>query len=793
MYRTSLPRLATLLVAEGLGAVWVPVLALAQQTAPPANASAVADESLEQVVVTARHYSEKLQDVPMSVAAVSAETLTAMNVSNLDDLNSFVPNMKISAGRATNSTINAYIRGVGQNDPLWGFEPGVGIYMDDVYLARPQSALLDVYDVERVEVLSGPQGTLYGKNTIAGAVKYITRDIVGPAHLSATFTAGNYHQTDGKLSFSTPVIDSHVYFGAAVAVLRHDGYGQVVAEGAPSPYNSVGQDVSDKDVLAARANLTFVWGESSRLKLLADTIQDNSNAAGGQRLNSYLAPMLDSRYDTRTDMPVNRDRFLTGGGSVTYTQDLTPQLGLKLVSAYRQGDGRQFIDFEELNTNLFQVPGHYADHQSSGEGQLTFTNDLVKSVGGLFYMNSTACGQFDASIGILAPPPPAGFGLYLTSLTAGCVRTKTTAVYADATWKLTSSLNLDTGLRWNSDDKTANVYVAQYASLAPTQLLPDQTFFDPNAVPAGFFPFGGGLNGTPGLESNYTRERTFTNVSPRLGLDYHFTADVLGYFTYSKGFKSGGFDMRGNQLVFPNTQNGYNSETADNFELGIKSTLLENTLQLNGAVFYTPYRDAQIGVQGFELVAGAPTNVTAVLNAGKQINRGVELESVWRPVRPLTLDLNVGYLDAYFENVAGCIPGSVGCNSALNVANLNRPINAPAWTLSLAGSYVWALGPGSLLAHAGWDWRSFTKVANTTASVTDQPAYGIANAGVAYTTGNGAWRVALEGRNLFDRSYRVAGYDFGNPPIGANLLGGVSQIGFYGAPRTYQLSVQYTF
>ena len=787
----SPPRLVTPLLAGALAAIWAPRIVLAQQSGPPAQASTPAEDTLAQVVVTARRYSEKLQDVPMSVTAVSAETLTRQNVTNLDDLNSFVPNMKISAGRATNSTINAYIRGVGQNDPLWGFEPGVGIYMDDVYLARPQSALLDVYDVERVEVLSGPQGTLYGKNTIAGAVKYITRDIVGPAHVSATLTAGNYQEHDGKLSFSTPVIPDHVYFGAAVAVLHHDGYGEVIAQGPPSAYNRVGQDVSNKDVLAARGNLTFVWGGSSKLTLLADTIQDNSDAAGGQRLNNFLAPALGSRYDTRTDMPVNRDRFLTGGGSVTYTQDLTSQLALKLVGAYRQGDGRQFIDFEELNTNLFQVPGHYADHQSSGEGQLTFTNDWVKAVGGVFYMDSTACGQFDASIGVLSAPPPAGFGLYLTSLTAGCVLTKTTAVYADATWKLTSRLNLDTGLRWNRDDKTASVYVAQYASAAPTQLLPNQTFFDPSNVPAGFFPFGGGLNGTPGLESDYTNERTFANVSPRLGVDFHFTSEILGYLMYSKGFKSGGFDMRGNQLVYPATQNGYNSETADNFELGFKSGWLDDTLQLNAAAFYTPYKDAQIGVQGFELVGGAPTNVTAVLNAGKQVNRGLELESVWRPVRPLTLNLNVGYLDAYFENVVGCIPGSVGCDSTLNVANLNRPINAPAWTVSLAGSYEWALGPGSLLAHAGWDWRSFTKVANTTASVTDQPAYGIVNAGLAYGTTNGAWRVALEGRNLLDRWYRVAGYDFGN--VGTGLVGGVSQIGFYGAPRTYQLSVQYTY
>jgi len=766
---------------------------LAQNAANATTTDTTADQGgVEQVLVTARRYSERLQDVPLTVTAISADTITQMDVTNLDDLNSFVPNMKVSAGRATNSTINAYIRGVGQNDPLWGFEPGVGIYMDDVYLARPQAALLDVYDVERVEVLSGPQGTLYGKNTIAGAIKYITRDIVGPTYVNTSLTAGNYGELDGKFAFSVPVLADHVYFGAAVAVLHRDGYGEVVAQGAPSPYNRIGEDVSNKDVLAARGNLTFVWGTSSKLKLAVDTIQDNSNAAGGQRLNDYLAPMLDSPFDTRTDMPVNRDRFLNSGGSATYTQNLTSQLALKLVGAYRQGDGRQFIDFEELNTNLFQVPGHYSDHQGSGEAQLTFTNELVNAVGGLFYMDSTACGQYDASIGVLAAPPPAGFGLYLTGLTAGCVRTKTQAVYADVTWKLTSRLNLDTGARWNSDQKTANVYVAQYASIAPIQLLPDQTFFDPNNVPPGFFPFGGGLNGVPGLESDYTNERTFTNVSPRLGLDYHFRPQVMGYFTYSKGFKSGGFDMRGNQLAYPATQNGYNSETADNFELGVKSTLLEDTLTLNFDVFYTPYKDAQIPVQGFLSVAGVPTNVTAVLNAGKQINEGAELAAAWRPVHALTLNLNVGYLNSYFENVVGCIPGSVGCSPSSNIADISHPINAPLWTISPYAAYNWSLPAGALNAHVGWDYRTFTKVANTTASVTDQPAYGVLNAGIAYTTPNGAWRVSIDGKNLLDHWYRVAGYDFGDPPISAaNLLGGVSQIGFYGPPRTYALTVQY--
>jgi iron complex outermembrane receptor protein len=766
------------------------------------SAAALADAdtsagTLQEVVVTARRFSEDLQSVPIAVTALSAAVIQQQDVTNLEDLNSFVPNMKIAADRATSSTINVYIRGVGQSDPLWGFEPGVGVYIDDVYLARPQTALLDVIDVQDLEILRGPQGTLYGKNTIAGAIKYVTRDIDGPATLTASVTGGNYGEHDEKLNFSTPVIDDHVYFGLALAELQHNGYGQVVAQqGVPQPaWVSVGQDVSNKDVFSARANLTIKWGESSKLKIIADDTLDNSNASGGQRLNNYLVPQLGDPFDIRTDMPVNKDYSHRSGESATYTQSLTDQLGLKIVGAYIQGRSQQFINFDELDENLFQVPGAYHDQQASGEGQLTFTNDLVKAVGGVFYMDSTACGAYNASVGVLGAPPPYGDGLYLTSIVQGCVLTKSTAVYGDTAWKLTDNLDLDAGVRWNDDDKTAHVYQAQYASLAPTQLQGNQNFFTPGFPPAGFFLFP---NATAGILTDYTNSRSFVNVSPRVGLDYHWTPQVMTYVSYSKGFKSGGFDMRGNAALYPQTKNGYNSETANNYEAGIKSTLLDDTLLLNLTVFYDPYTNAQVGVQQFVVADGIPQNVTAVLNAGRQINRGVEIESVWRPVKPLTFGLNVGYLDSYYEDyLIGCTALSPGCtpnSPPVNVADQNRPINAPAWTVSGNATYTWDLATGSLLARAGYDWRSFTKVANTTESVTDQPAYGLLNGGLAFTTTSKAWRFSIDGKNLTNRYYRVAGYDFGNPPISAaNALGGLSQIGFYGPPRTYSGTVTYHF
>ncbi len=793
MTKTVTKTLSAAWAAAALGALSLQSPTARAQTS---SSDAAPPEGLTEIVVTARRRTENLQDVPVAVTAIGAATIQTQDVTNLEDLNSFVPNFKIAADRATSSTINVYIRGVGQSDPLWGFDPGVGVYIDDVYLARPQTALLDVIDVQDIEILRGPQGTLYGKNTIAGAIKYVTRDIDGPATLTVSATGGNYGEHDEKLSFSTPVIDDHVYFGLALADLQHNGYGQVVAEpGYPaSPYNSIGQDVSNKDVLAGRANLTIKWGESSKLRIIADDTLDNSNASGGQRLSNYLAPQLSDPFDTRTDMPVDQDYSHRSGASATYTQNLTDQLGLKVVAGYIHGKSQQFIDFDELDANLFQVPGAYHDQQSSGEAQLTFKNDLVNAVGGVFYMDSTACGSYNASIGTLNLLDIPAFDLYITELVKGCVLTKSSAAYGDTAWKLTDRLNLDAGIRWNEDKKTADVYQADYASVAPTQLAPNQQFFNPGAVPAGFFP-------DPGVVTNYTNTRAFVNITPRLGLDYHWTDHVMTYVSYSRGFKSGGFDMRGNAAVYPQTENGYNSETADNYEAGIKSTLLNDTLLLNFTAFYDPYKNAQIGVQQFVDYLGTPTNLTAVLNAGKQINEGLELESVWRPIKPLTLGLNVGYLDSYYKdylipcNVFTAAPGCGPSVATVNVADDNRPLNAPAWTVSGNATYTWDLPSGQVLARAGYDWRSFTKVANTTPSVTDQPAYGLLNAGLAFTTTNKAWRFSLDGKNLANRYYRVAGYDFGNPPIGPanSFIGGVSQIGFYGPPRTYQVTAQYHY
>ena len=216
--------------------------------------------------------------------------------------------------------------------------------------------------------------------------------------------------------------------------------------------------------------------------------------------------------------------------AATYTQSLSETLDFKVVGAYREGDGRQFIDFEELNANLFQVPAEYSDDQTSGEVQLTYTGDKLKGVTGVYYFDGTARGAFDASLG----------ANNLTALTKGSVTTESIAVYADATWSLTDQLNLNAACAGIRTTRKRRCSSRSTSAGWP----PNQTLFDQNNVPAGLHP-------ARPSQTNYTNDRSFSDVLPRFGFDYRLSDDVLAYVIYNKGFKSGGFDMRGNETANP--------------------------------------------------------------------------------------------------------------------------------------------------------------------------------------------------------------------------------------------------
>ncbi len=309
--------------------------AIAAYAAPAAAQDADEDETVTSaattqgkgIIVTARRREEQLIDVPLSVSAISGEALEQRGVQDITQVAQEIPNITLEVSRGTNTTLTAFIRGVGQQDPVAGFEAGVGLYVDDVYLNRPQAAVLDVYDVERIEVLRGPQGTLYGRNTIGGAIKYVTAELPDDPSLSVRATYGSYDQADLIITGSTPLTNS-LSIGASGARLSRGGYGENL---------NLGTENYNKDVWAARGTIEFDNGPVF-IRLSGDYVLDESEARQGSRLIPGLrsgAPVLDNPYDTRAGLNVVEQRVEAYGGALNMALEVTPELTLKSITGYR--------------------------------------------------------------------------------------------------------------------------------------------------------------------------------------------------------------------------------------------------------------------------------------------------------------------------------------------------------------------------------------------------------------------------------------------------------------------------
>mgnify|MGYP003288832319 CR=1 FL=1 len=359
-----------------LGSIALAALTLAQpalaqdattaEPGPPADAQTTeeaATASDTEIVVTARRRNEILLDVPIAVTAYSGEQLERQGALDITDVSDTTPNVNLETSRGTNTTLTAFIRGVGQQDPVAGFEQGVGIYIDDVYLNRPQGALLDIYDVERIEILRGPQGTLYGRNTIGGAVKYVTRRLPKDRELRMRANLGTYEQADLVLSVAQPLSDAF-RVGGAFARLSRGGFGKNL---------TTGQENYNKDIYAARGTIEFEPAETAFFRLSGDYTWDYSNARGGHRLIPGLvsgAPVLDDEFDSRGGLLDPKQKVKGGGAALHGEIGLNDWLKLKSITAYRKDRSDTPIDFDALPAVDVDVPAIYRNKQFSQEFQL---------------------------------------------------------------------------------------------------------------------------------------------------------------------------------------------------------------------------------------------------------------------------------------------------------------------------------------------------------------------------------------------------------------------------------------
>lgn len=715
--------------------------ALAQEQTKEAEA----EIKLERIEVTARRTVENLQTVPVAVTSLGEEELAQRGVDNITTVAQYSPNTTLQVSRGTNSTLTAYIRGIGQQDPLWGFEPGVGIYIDDVYMARPQGAALDVYDVERIEVLRGPQGTLYGRNTIGGAVKYVTKQLTGDNEFAVRGTLGTENQRDLKVSGQTGLTDN-VFISGAFATFNRDGFGKFL---------NTGDDNYNKELMTGRVSLQWNVTDSFRMLMNADKTVDDSNPRGGFRLfPSALAPN-DTRptnvYDANISMPME-NKVETEGQSITMTFDLSDSWTLKSVTARREGKTDTNIDFDSTSFPTLDIPAFYEDVQVSQELQLLYSDDKLKMASGLYYYDGEACGAFGQVV----------YGASTTE-NGGCVQTDSIAAYAQGTYQLDDKWSLTFGGRYTKDDKDASVYRYVYAGYK--------------------FP-----RDTDGVylatQTDFSGSESFSHFSPRVGAEYQYSRDLMLYGSYTNGFKSGGFDMRANQSINPDADEPYQEETVDTFELGMKSEWLDQRLRVNAAVFMSSYDDMQVTVQrSVETAPGVVTVASQVLNAASADINGVELEAQFAVTRDFDISMIVGYLDAKFNQVEFFDPNQ---QQVVDVSNVWAFANTPDLTATLAGKYSIATEMGEFVLTANMAHRSETQIFEVP-SLLDYGSYTVFNAGVNWYSNDGHWDVALQGKNLGDKQARIAGYNFAGAVLDNSVLG------FYIDPRTVSLSVGYRF
>lgn len=755
--RSPLTKTLTAFVIAAAVAITTPVMAQepASSDEEVAKEAAKNPTAASEIVVTARKKEENIQEVPVAVTAVTGEALEEAAAGDISELQSSTPNLSIYAGRNQSTTLTVFLRGIGQADPLWGVDPGVGLYFDDVYIARPQGALLDVYDVERIEVLRGPQGTLYGKNTIGGAIKYVSRPLTDDFGGSISFTGGSYSNQDLRASIGGALIPGKLRAKLSVASLQHDGYGT---------NEFSGRDLSDKDTTAYRLAMDWLPSDTVTVQFSYDKTEDESQPKGLTLLaaNPFCPLFLGAPCPATGEIfhntaginpPFNGTD--SEGFSLRVSWDMSDAWAFKSITASRESDSENAIDFDTVAARITDVFATYYDEQVSQEFQFLYdAGGSFDGVFGLYY--------FDGEAGGLVK------NIFINSIfgtTEGYTKTESFALFGEGNYAIDDKLTLNVGLRATREDKNVR---------ALNRGFTNDTFTVPNAVTADF-----------------DKTETFDSISPKLGFSYQFNPDVMGYFSAGRGFKSGGFNVRAQATVFPRSAEPFDDEVLDVAELGLKTVLDEGRLVLNSAIFYGEYKDVQVST--FTAYDSNGDGVDDAffgdfINAGDAEVKGAEVEFNWfsGALDWLGFSGHVSYLDAeptsfLDANRDGFVDTQVITNAPELTASFRANLDFPAFGGLLTSSLGWSYRDDSVLTNEGGQYPG--RPGQPLLPIT-QEAYSLVDAWISWLAPNGSWRVGVSGKNLTDEEYLTNGYNI--PALG--IL-----VGSYGAPRTVLGTIEYRF
>jgi iron complex outermembrane receptor protein len=769
-------------------------MAFAQSSAPgpaaPQAGNPVDAGQVEEIVVTARRREEKEQTVPIALTALSSHQIEAEGIYGLTQIEQEIPSMNITVVNPNNVNIN--IRGLGANASFSsiGLDSGVGIYVDQVYLPRPTQSVFDQIDLDRVEVLRGPQGTLFGKNTTAGAVNITTKAPTFEYEAVGEVTGGNYGQADVRAAASGPVVPDLLAFRLTVADTNHDGFIRNVL---------LSQDWNDYHDVTARAQLLFTPVDNLRARFIADYEDQNETCCEGvlegvvtTRVNGTpfpngfyarvaplgYTPLPIDPFARKTD--ADSPQFVhtsQGGASAIVDWDIN-DFTVTSVTAWRYWSYSPGSDADALAlpilTNAAQT---IRESQESQELRLASPTDQpIEYVAGLYYFHqatpalaTTQYGSAAAQYAVSTSAAPYqaalnGFTVY------GNLRLNrdSFAPFGQATWHITSQLSLTAGLRYNDEDKTGYFSQSQAGGVNLGSLSP-AVAATAQALRNAFGP----------ITSFYARTAEHT-LTGQANLAYQLTDDILAYATYARGSQSGGISMAvipagASPVVAP--------ETASDYEVGLKSSFLDNRLVVNAAAYWEDIANYQT------TISNPLTSTSYVANGGRVRSRGIELDSRAVPAKGLAVYLSAAYDDATFVSFKDgpCPIEYFGVQTVCDFSGAQLP-GAPKWSFSGGGEYSRPLGDSGFLGpidgYVGVDVSyksSFNSTSNPSA-YTVIKAYSITNARVGVRSADGNWDASLWVRNLFDDNYfeslSVTGFNTG-------LIDGLP-----GDPRTFGVTLR---
>jgi iron complex outermembrane receptor protein len=714
------------------------------------------DQELEAVTVTARRRSENLQEVPVAVSAFELEDLRDMQARNLDGLQGAVPNLNIVQGRGSASSVNAFIRGIGQPDALQTFDPGVGVYVDDVYFSRIQGALFSLYDIERVEVLRGPQGTLYGKNSTGGAIKMVTRRPGDQPVADLEFTAGNYGRFEGRFYGSTPFSDS---IGASVAAVYSDNDGYV-----SDP--DTGADYNDDDNRAIRFKLAgdpsdrFSWDFSFDY-----TRQDNALTLGRPeaplvQIQLPATPVVlllpeAGEYDfhSRTSFQPGQDQELEHTGfRLGFDVGIGDAWTFKSITARRDLETNFFIDIDASEYEIGDVLVALDQDQTSQEFQFQFDNGgNVQAVFGLYYLKENVPSHQEAyADDFLSLPGDIAIDFLRTI--DDDLSTTSYAAFGHMSWEFAPTWSLSAGLRYTKEDKDYFRTTSTFSQVVPAL--------------AGTFAFD--------------IDDSWSAWTPSVSLEKQFSDTMIGYVSANRGFKSGGFNGRANSAAEVST---FDPEYVWTYEAGLKMSSSDNRLLGNIAVFNSDYKDFQARVSEVQNPGQPiPTFAFPVLNAAELTIRGIEFEGVALVGEGTRLSAQIGWMDAEYDEF---IDPRVEVNPALASLHEHVPFS-PDWTARLGASHSFYFGNGGVFTLGGdVSYRGETWLSVDNRDVLSQDAYTLLGLYGVYDSPDSKWQVRAGVRNLTDEVYKTDGQEFSS-------VGNI-QTAYYGWPRNYYVAVRYSF